>query len=82
LEDAFRIAHSDLVGWLHEDFGFDPLNAYQLVTQAAETPVANAVDPNYSVVAKIRKDYLPSARAAGGMHDSCRERARLYLAGS
>jgi acetamidase/formamidase len=80
LEDAFRIAHADLVGWLHQDFGFDPLDAYQLVTQAAETPIANAVDPNYSVVAKIRKRYLPSVDAAAGMHTSCRERARSYLA--
>lgn len=44
-EDAFRIAHADLIAWVHEDFGFDPLDAYQLVTQAAETPIANATCP-------------------------------------
>jgi len=80
LEDAFRIAHTDLIGWLQQDFGFDPLDAYQLVTQAAETPIANVVDPNDSVVAKIRKSYLPSVAAAAGMHASCRERASSFLA--
>ena len=80
LEDAFRIAHAELVGWLQQDFGFEPLDAYQLVTQAAETPIANVVDPNYSVVAKIRKSYLPSVAAAAGMHASCRERARTVTA--
>jgi acetamidase/formamidase len=80
LEDAFRIAHAELVRWLQQDFGFEPLDAYQLVTQAAETPIANVVDPNYSVVAKIRKSYLPSVAAAAGMHASCRERARTVTA--
>jgi acetamidase/formamidase len=68
MEDAFRIAHLDLVNWLTEEHGFDQLDAYQLVTQAAETPIANAVDPNYTVVGKIRKSYLPSGQAYDGTH--------------
>src|SRR5207249_3056386 len=38
LEDAFRIAQVDLVQWLAAEFGMDQLDAYQLLTQASETP--------------------------------------------
>lgn len=80
LEDAFRIAHADLVHWIAAEFGLDILDAYQLVTQAAETPIANAVDPNYTVVAKVRKRYLPERTVYGGAHDRAREMGRAYLA--
>jgi acetamidase/formamidase len=80
LEDAFRIAHTELVRWIAAEFGLDELDAYQLVTQAAETPVANAVDPNYTVVAKIRKEYLPERGVYGGLHRRAREMGRAYLA--
>ena len=63
LEDAFRIAQLDLVQWLESDYGLDPLDAYQLVTQAVESPLANVCDPNYTSIAKIAKDYLPAAGA-------------------
>ncbi len=78
LEDAFRIAHRSLIGWLAEDFGMDELDAYQLVTQAAETPVANVVDPNYTVVCKIRKEYLPSPTVFGGTHERLRGMGQRY----
>ena len=68
LEDAFRIAQLDLVQWLGSDYGLDPLDAYQLVTQAVESPLANVCDPNYTSVAKIAKDYLPAACAMNGAH--------------
>lgn len=58
MEDAARIAYRELIAWLVEDYGFDPLDAYQLLTQAGELYVANMVDPNYSLVAGIRKDFL------------------------
>jgi acetamidase/formamidase len=80
LEDAFRIAHHDLVSWVAEEHGLDPMDSYQLVTQAAETPIANVCDPNYTVVAKIRKSYLPRRDSYSGMHGALREAARGYLA--
>jgi acetamidase/formamidase len=79
LEDAFRIAHAGLVTWIAVDFGLDSMDAYQLVTQAAETPIANVVDPNYTVVAKIRKAYLPDRTVYGGVHARGREMGRAYL---
>jgi acetamidase/formamidase len=73
LEDAFRISQWDLTQWLSGDFGLDPLDAYQLLTQAGEAPVANVVDPNYTFVSKIRKDYLPKAEVYRGLHGELRQ---------
>ena len=59
LIDAFRIAQVELIEWLVEDYGFDKLDAYQIVSQAGHTRVANVVDPNYTVMAKFPKKLLP-----------------------
>jgi hypothetical protein len=68
LEDAFRIAQLDLVQWLGSGYGLDPLDAYQLVTQAVESPLANVCDPNYTSIAKIAKRYLPGGDPMDGAH--------------
>lgn len=60
LMDAFRIAYVELIQWLVSDYGFDRWEAYQLVSQVGVTRVANAVDTNYTVMAKFPKKYLPS----------------------
>ena len=78
LEDAFRIAQADMVGWVAADFGLDQLDAYQLVSQAVESPIANVVDTNYTSVAKMRKQWLPAHRVYGGMHARLRELASAY----
>jgi len=80
LEDAFRIAQHDLVGWLQTDFGLPMLDAYQLVSQAVEAPLANVVDPNYTSVAKLRKQWLPAAPAMGDTHARLRALAAEYRA--
>jgi acetamidase/formamidase len=41
------------------DYGFDKMEAYQVVSQAGVARVANVVDPNYTVVAKFPKSALP-----------------------
>ena len=79
LEDAFRIAHGDLVMWLVQEFGLDKLDAYQLVTQISESPVANVCDPNYTFVSKIAKRYLPGTTVYAGAHARLRETAQAYL---
>ncbi|UCG88667.1 MAG: acetamidase/formamidase family protein [Gemmatimonadota bacterium] len=58
LIDAFRLAHVELVEWL-EEYGFDRLDAYQVLSQVSESTVANIVDPVYTVVAKFPKRFLP-----------------------
>ncbi|HZB25103.1 MAG TPA: acetamidase/formamidase family protein [Vicinamibacterales bacterium] len=59
LVDAFRIAQVELIEWLVADYGFDKLDAYQVVSQGGHSRVANVVDPNYTVVAKFPKSLLP-----------------------
>jgi acetamidase/formamidase len=68
LEDAFRIAHTELVRWTAELTGLSTLDAYQLVSQSALTPIANVVDTNYTVVAKLSKTVLRGAVAYAGTH--------------
>ncbi|MDT4995157.1 MAG: hypothetical protein QOH97_5049 [Actinoplanes sp.] len=72
LEDAYRISQHDLVGWVGELTGLGVLDAYQLVAQAGTAPVGNVCDPNYTMLARIRKKYLPGAVAYSGVHERLR----------
>jgi len=66
MEDAARIAYAELVFWLEREYGFDRLDAYQLLSQAGGLYVGNMVDTNYSLVAKCPKRYLEGRRTPGG----------------
>jgi acetamidase/formamidase len=79
LEDAFRIAQSDLVHWLGEDYGLEAMDAYQLVSQGVLAPLANVVDTNYTSVAKFPKKFLPDSEAMGGADARLRSLAADYL---
>jgi acetamidase/formamidase len=68
LEDAWRISQTSMVGWLSELYGLGKLDAYQLLTQISEAPLANVVDANYSALTKVPKALLPPAEAYWGMH--------------
>lgn len=59
LEDAMRIASRELIQWLVEDYGLSPTDAYELLSVAMESNISQLVDPNYTVLVKIRKAYLP-----------------------
>jgi acetamidase/formamidase len=59
LSDALRIAAVEMVEWLTSEYSYEKWDAYQVVSQLAQIRVANMVDPNYSVVVKIPKRYLP-----------------------
>ena len=59
LMDAFRLAQVELIRWLEQDYGYDPLNALHLITQVGITRVGNVVDPQFTVVPKFPKRYLP-----------------------
>jgi acetamidase/formamidase len=58
LIDAFRLAHIELIEWMQQEYRFDKIDAYALLSQVAESTVANIVDPAYTVIAKINKRYL------------------------
>jgi acetamidase/formamidase len=79
LEDAWRIGQVELVRWFGELYGLAPMDAYQLLSQMTEVPIANVVDANYSAVVKARKSLLPTAAAYGGLHDDLRARAATLL---
>lgn len=76
LEDAWRASQVDMIRWMGELYGLDKFDAYQLLTQISEVPIANVVDTNYSAVTKIEKALLPRAEAFGGVHAHLRETAR------
>lgn len=75
MEDAWRIAQREMIRWISQLFDIHEMDAYQLLTQITESPIANAVDPNYSVVNKVRKSLLPGRDAFGGIHREMRLRA-------
>ena len=82
LEDAFRIAQHDLVTWVAADHGLSLLDAYQLLSQTVESPLANVVDTNYTAVAKVRREWLPARTGKlDGVHAGLRAVAAQYLAG-
>jgi len=60
LDDALRIAFTELVRWIHEGYGLSEMDAYELLSKTAEIHVDEMVDPNYVIVAKINKKFLPS----------------------
>jgi amidase len=68
LDDAFRIGQHDMVMWVSDALGLSHLDAYQLVTQTVLAPVANVVDTDYTVVAKVAKAYLPGFDPYQGTH--------------
>jgi len=81
LDDALRVAQKDMVEWVSELTGMDKLDSYQFVSQTVLTPVANMVDPNFTMVAKVPKAFLPGVSPVyGGIHAKLSALAKEYLA--
>ena len=59
LDDSLRIAFTQLIAWIHADYGLSELDAYELLSKVAKIHVTEMVDPNYVIIAKIDKKYLP-----------------------
>jgi len=62
LDDCLRIAFTELVAWMHNDYGLSELDSYELLSKVAKIHLNEMVDPNYVVVASIDKKYLPPKR--------------------
>jgi len=58
VEDAVRIAVTELIHWIHRDYGLSELDAYELFSKVGKLHLTEMVDPNYVVVASIEKKYL------------------------
>jgi acetamidase/formamidase len=66
LDDALRIAFTELVAWIHNDYGLSQLDSYELLSKVGEIHLNEMVDPNYVIVAKVKKKFLPSPKAVSG----------------
>ena len=62
LDDALRIAFTQLVGWMHDDYGLSEMDAYELLSKTARIHLDEMVDPNYVVVARIDRRFLPQRK--------------------
>jgi len=60
LMDCVRVAYIELIKWLVNEYGFNKWEAYQVVSQVGTMRIGNVVDPNYTVVAKFPREYLPN----------------------
>ena len=58
--EALQHANTEMQRWLMADYGFDERGSSLLMGQAMESEIANVVDPEFTVVAKMRKRYLNS----------------------
>jgi len=63
VDDALRIAFTELVRWIHHDYGLSEMDAYELLTKVGRVRLSEMVDPNYVVVASVEKRYLPAKPA-------------------
>src|SRR6516225_481838 len=59
VDDALRIAVTELVHWVHTDYGLSELDAYELLSKVAKVHLTEMVDPNYVIIASVEKKYLP-----------------------
>ncbi len=58
LNEALQHATTELMRWLTESYGYDERSASVLMGQGMEYEIANVVDPEFTIVAKIRKRFL------------------------
>src|ERR1700719_2136866 len=79
LDDCVRIAFTELVGWIHQDYGLSELDAYELLSKVAKIHLNEMVDPNYVVVASIEKKFLPAKKKETDQGHLLSPRAKLIF---
>ena len=62
MNEALQHATTELMHWLMESYGFDERGASLLLGQGMEYEISNVVDPEFTIVAKMRKRYLGQPR--------------------
>ena len=55
-------ATTELMGWLMDSYGFDERGASLLLGEGMEYEISNVVDPEFTIVAKMRKEFLGGAK--------------------
>ncbi len=64
LNEALQHATTELMRWLMDSYGYDERGASLLMGQGMEYEISNVVDPEFTIVAKMRKRYLGPVRPA------------------
>ncbi|RYI19317.1 MAG: acetamidase, partial [Acetobacteraceae bacterium] len=62
LDESFRVATSGMSHWLTDRYGLGPTELAAVLGSAMRYEIAEVVDPQINVVAKIRKDMLARIR--------------------
>ena len=57
-EEAFKGALTDLIHWMVDDFGFTPSDAHALLAQVLEARVTQFVNPLFTYLCKVQRQYL------------------------
>jgi len=60
LDQALQHATTEMLNWLGEDFGLDPIAASHVMAMAVRYDVANVFNPAYSVACRLAKSALPT----------------------
>jgi amidase len=58
LNEVLQHATTELMRWLMTDYGFDERGPSLLMGQGMEYDISNVVDPEFTIVAEMRKQYL------------------------
>jgi acetamidase/formamidase len=59
MDQALQHSTTEMVRWLQEDFDLDARATHILLGQCVEYDVGNVFDPAYTMVCKLRKQFLP-----------------------
>ncbi len=60
LDQCVQHATTEMIRWLIEDYGLDPVGAHLLLGQAVEYDLGNIFDPAFTMVCKVPKAALPA----------------------
>jgi len=61
LELALQHATSELLRWLEQEYGFEPVASNTLLGQCVQYDIGNVFNPAYTVVCKVPKRLVPGA---------------------
>ena len=60
LDQCVQHATTEMIRWLTDEYGLDPVGAHILLGQAVEYDLGNVYDPAYTMVCKVPKTALPT----------------------
>ena len=62
VQEALQNATTDLASWISRDYGLNPAEVSMVLGSSIRYDIAELVDPNTNVVAKIRKQSLATLK--------------------